>query len=149
MIQAAAIRLRLLACAVLLFAAAPGHANDQRAAINYMLHCQGCHLPEAEGFPGKVPRINGFIGNFLGSSEGREYLIQVPGVATAGLDDADVAELMNWMINKFGAEQLPDGFDSYTTEEVARLRRSPELSPNATRSRILRELGIESNYSED
>ena len=126
--------------------ALPGYGEDRSAAaVNYMLHCQGCHLPQAEGFPGKVPRINGFVGYFLGAREGREYLIQVPGVATAKLDDAEVAELMNWMIDTFSGATRPQNFVPYTAAEVARLRRSPESDPAITRARILRDLAAESS----
>ena len=48
-------------------------ADDRRAQVNYMLHCQGCHLPEAEGFEGKVPPMKDYVGYFLHSQDGREF----------------------------------------------------------------------------
>ena len=61
--------------------AAEGSSNLGRQ--NYILNCQGCHLPDASGSPGVVPRMNDFIGNFLHVDGGREFIVQVPGSANA------------------------------------------------------------------
>ena len=111
--------------------------DPERARVNYMLHCQGCHLPDATGTPGKVPGMKDFVGNFLHSPEGRAYVIRVPGVATAQLTDSDVAELMNWLLTTYSAEQLPESFEPFTGEEVAGLRKDPDGDPAASRQRIL------------
>lgn len=112
-------------------------ADDRRAEVNYMLHCQGCHLPKAEGFPGRVPAMKDFVGYFLHSQEGREFLIRVPGVAQSALDDAEVAELMNWLLRTYSAAQVPEGSAPFTPEEVAALRTDPEQQPAARRESIL------------
>ena len=93
---------RLVAAMFLVLACggAGAGADDERAHVNYMLHCQGCHLPQTEGFPGKVPPIRDFVGYFLHSQEGREFLVRVPGVAQSALSDEEVAELMNWLVVK-------------------------------------------------
>lgn len=105
-----------------------------------MLHCQGCHLPAAEGFAGRVPAMKDFVGYFLHSREGREFLIRVPGVAYSALDHAEVAELMNWLLLSFSAAQLPEPFSPYTPAEVARLRADPEADPDGARRDILADL---------
>lgn len=115
-------------------------ADDRRAEVNYMLHCQGCHLPEAAGFEGKVPPMKDFVGYFLHSAEGRDFLIRVPGVAHAALSDEEVAELMNWLVQSFSAAQLPDPYQPYTRDEVAMLRDHPERDPDAARQKILADL---------
>ena len=69
--------------------------------INYMLHCQGCHLPGGIGHPGIVPKMQGEIGAFLASAAGRAYLVQVPGAAQSSLDDAELAAVLNWMLPAF------------------------------------------------
>ena len=112
-------------------------ADDQKAQVNYMLHCQGCHLPGAEGSAGRVPPMNDFIGYFLHSQAGREFLIRVPGVAHAALTDAEVSELMNWLVQRFSREQLPTEFIPFTVAEVNELRRDVEQSLNNARSLIL------------
>lgn len=105
-----------------------------------MLHCQGCHLPAAEGFEGKVPPMKNFVGFFLHSEDGRDFLIRVPGVAHAALDHDEIAELMNWLLQSFSADQLPDPFVPYTPDEVAALRDDPERDPEAVRQIILSSL---------
>ena len=113
-------------------------ADDHRAGINYMIHCQGCHLPEAIGFAGKVPRMKDFVGYFLHSKEGREFVIRVPGVATASLPDDELAELMNWLLLTYSAEQLPEPFVPFSVAEVAALRPDLEADPETTRIGILK-----------
>lgn len=112
-------------------------ADDERAEVNYMLHCQGCHLPQAEGFPGRVPAMKDFVGYFLHSQEGREFLIRVPGVAQSALGNGEVAELMNWLLRTYSAAQVPERFAPFTPEEVAALRTDPEQQPAARRESIL------------
>lgn len=118
-------------------------ADGDRARFNYMIHCQGCHLPDAEGYLDKVPRMNNFIGYFLYSPEGRDFIIRVPGVSTSQLPDDEIAELMNWLINTYSAEQLPDEFIPYTEMEIRALRKSPEADPLTTRLRILKAIAVE------
>ncbi|MCP4299278.1 MAG: hypothetical protein GY783_01715 [Gammaproteobacteria bacterium] len=118
-------------------------ADDDRARFNYMIHCQGCHLPDAEGYRDRVPRMNNFLGYFLHSKEGRDFIIRVPGVSLAQLPDDEIAELMNWLVNAYSAEQRPDEFVPYTESEVNALRKSPEADPLATRLRILGAIAAE------
>jgi hypothetical protein len=116
------------------------NADDHRASINYMIHCQGCHLPEAVGFAGHVPRMNNFVGYFLHSQEGREFVIRVPGVATASLPDDQLTELVNWLLFTYSSEQLPEQFAPYSVTEVAALRPQLEANPEKTRMRILKNI---------
>ena len=52
------------------------------AQVDYMLNCQGCHLPDGSGFPARqVPDLRNRMGSFLSVPGGREYLVQVPGTA--------------------------------------------------------------------
>lgn len=136
--MAAVVKQCAAVLAVLLSSTAVADAG--RAHTNYLLHCQGCHLPEAVGVPGNVPRMNGFLGFFLHSQEGREFIVQVPGAATANLDDKELAELMNWMLVTYSADQLPDEFEPYTADEIAALRPDLEPDPEATRQVILRDI---------
>lgn len=68
-----------------------------------------------------------YVGYFLGVPGGREFLVQVPGSANAALNDAQLAELLNWMLPTLSAEQIPADFVPYNTSEVGELRRSPEV----------------------
>jgi hypothetical protein len=130
-------------CLLVLLLGGAALADDRRAEVNYMLHCQGCHLPEARGFAGKVPPMNGFVGYFLHSDEGRDFLIRVPGVARSALGDAELAELMNWLLRTYSARQLPPAFEPFTAKEVAALRTDPVLDPESTRNLILAKLAGE------
>lgn len=114
--------------------------GDTRARINYMIHCQGCHLPGAAGFPGKVPPMNNFLGWFTHSEDGRRYLAQVPGVASSSLPDEELAELLNWMLQSLSGEQVAPRFEPYTASEVEALRQNQEADPERRRRQILETL---------
>ena len=94
------------------------------AETNYVLHCQGCHGADGiGGVPDQIPPLRDSVGYFLHIPDGRRFLIQVPGVAQAPINDTQVAELLNYILHRYGADQLPDAFAPYTREEVARERR--------------------------
>lgn len=112
-------------------------AGDRRARVNYALHCQGCHLADADGLAGEVPRMKNFVGYFLHSREGREFLIRVPGVATSSLPDDELAELMNWLLLTYSSDQLPENFAPFSASEIAALRTTLVSDPGGTRYRIL------------
>ncbi len=105
--------------------AIPGVANAARARQNWMLSCQGCHRADATGTPQTTPTMAGVVARFLHVPGGREYLIQVPGVATAALSDADLAEVVNWSLVRFDAANVPADFKPYTPAEVGSLRLKP------------------------
>ncbi len=129
----------LLLCGLLLPLQAGEPANARQARIDYMLNCQGCHLPEGEG-AGDVPRMKGFVGNFLKISGGREFLVQVPGSANAPLDDARLAQLLNWMLEAISRDQLPPDFRPYTAEEVAAYRSIPIKDVLKTRVELIQKM---------
>jgi hypothetical protein len=64
---------------------------------------------------------------------GRDYLVQVPGVAQAPLDDRALSALLNWMLATLSPRTLPPDFVPYQPAEVARLRTRPLLDPTTTR----------------
>ena len=126
-----------IVCAVGL--AAPGVENPART--NFMLHCMGCHGPDGGGTPtGGVPSLRGSVGTFARLSEGRAFLVQVPGVANAPLDAAALAELLNWMLDEYSAAELPADFVPFTAAEVTVLRRTPVENVPATRAALLKRL---------
>jgi hypothetical protein len=118
------MRLRAAAVAlVVLGVVAPARAESPE--ILYMLQCRGCHRPDGAGTPGVVPPLAGFVGRFLGVPGGREFLVRVPGSAQSPLTDAELASVLNWMIERFGPAEVARGFEPYTEAEVARVRRPP------------------------
>jgi hypothetical protein len=119
-------------------AAPAGVANAQRAWQNWTLNCQGCHRFDGSGSDATAPGIAGTVAKFLRVPGGREYLIRVPGVATSPLSDADLAEVMNWMLWRFDKEHLPASFQPYTAAEIAPLRARPlRLEASQMRSTLL------------
>lgn len=112
-------------------AAAPGVENPQRAHMNYMLHCQGCHLPTGAGTSNGAPSMVGVVARFLEVEGGREYLTRVPGVANAAVSDDQLAELLNWTLSTFDAEHVPADFTPFTTDEMTAGRRHPYVSEAA------------------
>lgn len=118
-------------------------ADVTRAKVNYMLQCQGCHMPDARGADNVVPRLREFVGFYTHSREGREFLIRVPGVATSSLASDELAELLNWILVTYSAAQLPTDFEPYTTSEVARLRAHPDRDPLKNRVPILDRLALD------
>ncbi len=93
------------------------------ARTMWMLNCQGCHRADGGGTGRAVPAMAGMVARFLSVPGGREYLIRVPGVASAPLADDSLAVLVNWMLKKFDQENIPSDFTPYTQEEVSSLRK--------------------------
>jgi hypothetical protein len=119
--------------------AAAQQINAERAHFNYQMFCQGCHTPDGVG-ASTVPRMKGFIGTFLRSREGREFLVRVPGAATSALGDAELAEVLNWILLEFGGDSVQGEFKPYSGEEVALLRQSPLYEVDRYRAQILTEI---------
>lgn len=119
------------------------------AATNYQLQCRGCHLGSGEGAPrNDTPQMAGFVGNFLRVEGGREFLVRVPGVAQAALSDAQIAELLNWILDPqhgMAGASTPADFQPYSAEEVGKVRRNALLNLPGTRAALIarmREQGI-------
>ena len=100
-------------------------ARAATPAVDYMLHCRGCHLADGTGSPGAVPSLTGLIGKFLWVPGGREYLVRVPGSAQSPLSDASLAGVLNWMIREFGPATVARDFVPFDAEEVGRYRDPP------------------------
>ena len=136
MSQARSTRFVLAAAAASIFAAA-AHASPQQ---DYILYCMGCHGPQAEGVPGKVPPLAHAIGRYMRTSAGRDYVLRVPGAANSVLSDAQLAEVLNWLAQTFDADELSNSVPLFSAAEVTRLRHSPLSSVLATRREVVRDL---------
>ncbi len=99
--------------------------NGQLALQNWVLNCQGCHRLDGSGSDATAPSLAGTVAKFLWVPGGREYLARVPGVATSPLSDADLAEVMNWMLWRYDREHLPSNFRPFTAAEIGPLRSRP------------------------
>jgi len=111
------------------------------ARADFAFRCKGCHGFAGEGTPGHVPRLDGFVGWYTHHEDGRDYLMRVPGVARAALDDERLAAVLNWMIEVYGGETVAADFAPYTAAEVAEARHRPLTAEReATRARMIQEL---------
>jgi mono/diheme cytochrome c family protein len=106
-----------------------------RAARIYAENCQGCHGPRGVSVT-EIPTLAGRIGYFARIPEGRRYLMQVPNVALNPSSDEDIANMMNWLLDTYSRAQLPNDFQPYSTEEVARLRKA-RIDVAAERRRVI------------
>ena len=127
-------------CFILLFCAVTVQAQEMTSArLNYILHCQGCHLVDGGGTATKVPALKHEVGRFLQVKGGREYLIQVPGTSQSALTDNEVSEVLNWILETFSADEIPADFSPYTEEEITR-HRQPLANVSAVRAGLVRQI---------
>jgi hypothetical protein len=75
---------------------------------------------------------------------GRAFLVQVPGVVQAPLDDRAVAALMNWMLAHYAGKEANPSFEPYTEQEVASMRSETPIDVAATRARLIEAGALES-----
>ena len=101
-------------------------ASAETARANYLLNCMGCHLMDGSGTRDKVPSLKGEVARFLHVEGGRAFLVQVPGTSQSRLNDAETAEVLNYILRTFDPGHMPDDFLPYTADEVA-LHRSTQL----------------------
>jgi mono/diheme cytochrome c family protein len=107
---------------VVLRADAPSVSPAQGARALYVLHCAGCHGLDGRGSSSaRVPDMRQ-VGRFLRVPGGREFLLQVPGVMGSGLDDAQVAQVSNWVLANLAGDSVPGQHRPYDAVEVGRLR---------------------------
>jgi hypothetical protein len=105
---------------------------------NYALQCMGCHTPDGAGIADRVPSIRDTLLPFATMAEGRRFLVQVPGSAQSTLSNAELAELLNWMIRTLSTTRPSDSFVPFTEKEVAEYRVTTLVEVRATRERLLR-----------
>ena len=129
-------RFLFAAAAVSIFATV-AHASPQQ---DYILYCMGCHGPQAEGVPGKVPPLAHALARYMRSPAGRNYILRVPGAANSVLSDAQLAGVLNWLAQTFDAQELSSDVPLFSAAEVTSLRHSPLPSVLATRREVVREL---------
>lgn len=130
----------LAAFSAALLGPASGRAGELGAKANYLLRCSGCHGSNGAGtVKGGVPPFPGFIGPLTADDAGRTYVMHVPGVVGTGLSDAEIAAVMNYVVENWG-----DGKPApFTTEEVVRRRAEPMADLIAYRRAIVARLAAD------
>lgn len=130
---------RILVCLALLLPGAPVLAGALSPHASYILQCSGCHLLNGEGAPeAGIPTFPGSVGLIAGADIGRTYMMHVPGVVSASLSDAEIAEVVNYVLDSWG-----DGAAHFTAEEVTRRRAIPVGDVVAFRREVAAELATE------
>lgn len=115
-----------------------GVTDAALAHSDYMLKCQGCHRPDGSGDDHSNPPMRGIVARFLAVPGGREFIGRVPGVATTNLDNARLANLVNWTLYTFDSAHVPRDFRPYTAAELGTLRQDPlRLERAAIRARLV------------
>jgi hypothetical protein len=125
-----------LAAAALVLAAASSVARAD-PALDWMLHCRGCHGADGAGVGDAVPRLAGEVARFLAVPGGREFLVRVPGVAQSELSDDRLATLLTWLVRRFGPTGPAAAAPPFTAAEVGRWRREPLVDVAGTRRALV------------
>jgi hypothetical protein len=81
--------------------------------------------------------MRGIVGSFLAVPGGRDFLVQVPGSANAPLSNAELAELLNWILTTMSAEQLTPDFQYYTEAEVEQMRQHTLMNVAEVRANLV------------
>ena len=112
-------------------------APAQRAEINYLLNCAGCHRVNGKGAPGSVPDLSEYLGKFAQHPAARAFLAQAPGASSAPISDQELADVLNWILYTMNAAQLKPDFKPYTAAEAGEYRQTPVVDPGKTRRALL------------
>jgi hypothetical protein len=115
------------------------NVNAASPRINYLLYCSGCHLVNGEGKSPNVPTLRDELGRMVGVAEMRSYLVRIPGASQAPIDDAELAEVINWLLQEFNSNTLPPDFETFTTEEVTEARKQVLADPLSYRTQYWKE----------
>jgi hypothetical protein len=106
-------------------------------ATMYMMECQGCHLADGGVGINSIPTLRNNVAKFPSVPGGREFLVQVPGVALSSLSDSDLTAVLNWMLTEFGPEEWTKRYAPYTVDEVANLRKNPLTEVGSKRANLI------------
>jgi len=103
-----------------------------------MMNCQGCHGADGKGQNDAIPALTNNLAKFLTVPGGRDFLAQVPGVAQAPLSNADTADVLNYMLKRFGPADIAAKYPPYTADEVAQLRKTPLTEVKQKRAALVK-----------
>ena len=107
---------------LLAYADASHAASPLTMRATYVIHCSGCHgLQGAGNRDGGIPDFHNSVSALSKDDDGRTYLSQVPGVASSGLSNQQIAEVLNYVIITWRTDSdLP--LTPFTSTEVAERR---------------------------
>ena len=123
----------------LLIAACSGAAGASGSEM-FAARCSPCHQPGGGGVPGLYPPLKDTVGRYLRVPVGRVYLAHAVSFGMMGtiaseggtyngfmqpwtqLTDAEIADVLNYVLVDLNAARLPHGFVPFTADEVHALR---------------------------
>jgi mono/diheme cytochrome c family protein len=139
--RAAAAREMRWRFAVLLLALAQAHAAERSPFVNYVLRCSGCHGADGSGHESAgVPDFRDAVGAFVADEEGRTYLLHVPGIVNSSLTDAEIAAVLNYVMDQWAGTSLRPEFVHFTPQEAAERRARPVSDVVLLRRRVVARL---------
>jgi hypothetical protein len=98
-------------------------ADPELAQSDFIENCAGCHGVRGSTVPAHLPEIKDRVGWFMCTPESRAYLLRLPNVAHSRItDNAQLADLMNYVVFVLGGKSVPAGSKPFTGEEVAHER---------------------------
>lgn len=98
-------------------------ADPVQARSDYVENCGGCHGIGGDSAPALLPVLRERVGYFLCTPDARAYLIRLPNVSHSRItDNAELADLLNYVVFDLGGASAPAGAPAFTAEEVTRER---------------------------
>jgi hypothetical protein len=92
--------------------------NLTGAQSDYLEHCGGCHGLQGDSSPAPIPVLRDRVGYFMCSGAGRRYLLHLPNVDRADVDDGRLADMMNFVVFDLGGHSTPSGVQAFGEAEV-------------------------------
>lgn len=118
-------------------AAAAMLADPELAQSDFVEQCAGCHGVRGTTVPARLPELKDRVGWFMCTPESRAYLLRLPNVAHSRLtDNAQLADLMNYVIFVLGGSSAPAGTKPFTATEVAHERQFALTSGSISGERL-------------
>ena len=111
--------------------------DPDQARADYVEHCGGCHGIHGDTVPAHLPELEGRVGWFMCTPAARAYLIRLPNVAHSRItDNAELADMMNYVVFVLGEGSAPAGTPPFTADEVARERVHALTNMNLSAERL-------------
>lgn len=115
----------------------PMMQDPELAQSDFVEQCAGCHGVRGSSVPAHLPQLKDRVGWFMCTPDSRAYLLRLPNVAHSRLtDNAQLADLMNYVIFVLGGQSAPAGTKPFTADEVARERKLPLTSGSLSAERL-------------
>ena len=112
-------------------------SDPAQARVDYIENCGGCHGVRGDTVPAHLPELAGRVGWFMCTPEARAYLLRLPNVAHSRIkDNAELADLMNYVVFVLGSGTAPAGTPPFTADEVAFNRKLALTNANLTAERL-------------